>query len=300
VVQLFPADVRLPGLADAMGRGPAELVRYKPGRRAVLRYGGERVVYGKLRADTAGALHVELGRRLIELGVPTPVPIGYLPDLRMTLHEEQRGTRLAELRGPDLEAWMEPVARALARLHATSVVDLPVHSMQREIEDLRAAAATAAALLPHRRAEIEALLDRLATPLAAVRPAATTIHGSFHDDQVLVGDDGVALLDLDSAAVGDPLLDVGHFASYLSAAGEEAARERFLDSCTAPPAVLPFEAAALLRWSSLPFRDLEPGWPTAVERRLDLALERADAGNRRLAPVARRRPTAYDTETSSM
>ena len=43
----------------------------------------------------------------------------------------------------------------------------------------------------------------------------------------------------------------------------------------APPAALLFEAAALLRWSSLPFRDLEPGWPTAVERRLDLALERA-------------------------
>jgi Phosphotransferase enzyme family len=275
VAQLFPADVRLPGLAGAMARGPAELVRYKPGRRAVLRYGGERVVYGKLRADTAGVLHAELGRRLIELGVSTPAPLGYLPDLRMTLHEEQRGSRLAELRGPDLVAWMEPVAAALARLHDASVADLPAHSMQLEIEDLRAAADTAAALLPHRRAEIDALLGRLAARLPAVRPAATTIHGSFHDDQVLVGDHGVALLDLDSAGVGDPLLDVGHFASYLSAAGEEAARERFLHTWGAPPAVMLFEAAALLRWSSLPFRDLEPDWPTAVERRLDLALERA-------------------------
>ena len=237
---------------------------------------GERVVYGKLRADTAGALHAQLGRRLIELGVATPAPLDYLPELRMTLHAEQRGTRLAELEGAELEAWMEPVAAALARLHAANVAGLPAHSPQQEIEDLRAAADTAAALLPHRRAEIDSLLGRLATRLAAVRPAATTIHGSFHDDQVLVGDDGVALLDLDSAAVGDPLLDVGHFASYLSAAGEEAARERFLDTWPAEPAVLLFEAAALLRWSSLPFRDLEPDWPSAVERRLDLALERAD------------------------
>ena len=230
VLQLFPADVRLLGLESAMARGPAELVRYKPGRRAVLRYVGARVVYGKLRADTAGALHVKLGRRLIEVGVPTPAPLGYLPDLRMTLHEEHRGTRLAELGGPDLEAWMEPVAAALTRLHATSVPGLPSHSMQLEIEDLRAAADTAAALLPHRRADVDILLARLVVELASVRPAASTIHGSFHDDQVLVGDDGVALLDLDSVAVGDPLLDVGHFASYLSASGETAARERFLDA----------------------------------------------------------------------
>jgi hypothetical protein len=75
IAQLFPADVRLPGLAPAVARGPAELVRYKPGRRAVLRYGGEPVVYGKLRADAAGARHVEVGRRLIDLGVPTPAPL---------------------------------------------------------------------------------------------------------------------------------------------------------------------------------------------------------------------------------
>ena len=84
------------------------------------------------------------------------------------------------------------------------------------------------------------------------------IHGSFHDDQVLVGPAGVIVLDLDSVALGDPLLDVGHFASYLSAAGEHAARTRFLDACSAGPEALLFEAVALVRWSSLPFRALEP------------------------------------------
>ena len=110
VMQLHPFDVRLPGLVAAlsepvMGRelGAAcsvELVRYKPGRRAVLRYGIDgRVVYGKLRADTAGAAHVDLARELIAQGVETPAPLGYLPRLRMTLHSKAPGTRLAELRG---------------------------------------------------------------------------------------------------------------------------------------------------------------------------------------------------------
>jgi aminoglycoside phosphotransferase (APT) family kinase protein len=164
---------------------------------------------------------------------------------------------------------MEPVAEALARLHATPVPGLLAHSMQREIEDLRTAAATAAALLPHRRADIQALLARVVAGLAALPPGDATIHGSFHDDQVLVGDGGVALLDLDSAATGDPLLDVGHFASYLTAAGQAAARERFLEAWDAEVPL--YEGAALLRWSSLPFRDLEPDWPAAVERRIDLA-----------------------------
>ena len=46
VVQRFPLDVRLPGLATAIEGG--ELIRYKPGRRAVIRYPG---AYAKLRAD---------------------------------------------------------------------------------------------------------------------------------------------------------------------------------------------------------------------------------------------------------
>ena len=301
VLQLFPVDVRLPGLAEATSQsamrtalGEAlvgsvasscslELVRYKPSRRAVLRYRlgspETRVAYGKLRADSAGAVQVALANELIERGVPTPAPLAYLPHLQMTIHSEARGTRLAELRGDRSFAdWMEPVADVLARLHGTSIAVLPAHSPDGEAADLRAAAETAAALLPQRRADIGRLAARLSAHLAAIQPRAHTIHGSFHDDQVLVGEAGAVLVDLDSAALGEPLLDVGHFASYLSAAGETAARAGFLEAYArrrpAGPEVLLFEAAALVRWSSLPFRELEPAWPAAVERRLELALER--------------------------
>jgi Ser/Thr protein kinase RdoA (MazF antagonist) len=305
VMQLFPLDVKLPGLveassasvmpaalADALGVPSTEaraascspeLVRYKPCRRAVLRYrlGGRDapVVYGKLRADGAGAAQLALGRELIERGVPTPVPLAHLSRLGMTVHGEVRGTRLADLRGDgSFDAWMESAAEALARLHATSIARLPAHSAECETADLRAAAETAAALLPWLRADVGRLAQRLSARLATVRPQANTVHGSFHDDQVLVGDEGAVLVDLDSAVLGHPLLDVGHFLSYLSAAGEAEARARFLEAYgrlrPAGPEALLFEAASLLRWSSLPFRQLEPGWPAAVERRLELALGR--------------------------
>ena len=275
VLQRYPVDVRLPGLLDvarsdeivgSSAGGRMKLVRYKPGRRALLRGRG---VYAKVRADDAGARTVALAKALIRRGVATPTPLRHDAALRMTVHAEAPGTRLADLQGPELEAWMEPVAEALARLHATRIEGLdPVHD---EPADLRAAAATAAALRPERAAEIGRLAGALVAGLQD-RHGTATLHGSFHQDQVLVGDDGVFLLDLDSAAAGDPLVDVGHFAAYLSAAGESTARERFLAAygTTAPV----HEAAALLRWSSLPFRTLEPGWPEAVDRRLDLAAAR--------------------------
>jgi hypothetical protein len=262
VLQRFPLDARLPGLAVAAQGG--ELVRYKPGRRAVIHY---RRAYGKLRADGAGAAHVAVARELIARGVRTPAPIEYRPELGMAVYDEARGTRLATLRGDGIEAWMEAVAEALARLQATPVSGLRAHSMEDELADLRPAAETATAL----GAAAGELVEELARRLGEVEPQAATIHGSFHDDQVLVGNPGVTLLDLDSAARGHPLLDVGHFAAYLTAAGEDVARERFLDACDAGPDALLFEAAALLRWSSLPFRDLEPGWRDAVARRVELA-----------------------------
>jgi hypothetical protein len=273
VLQRFPLDAGLPGLAPAMHGG--RLVRYKPGRRAVIHYRG---AYGKVRADAAGGTHVAVARALIDRGILTPAPLEYRPELGMAVYEEAPGTRLAQLRGGGLEEWMEPVAGALTRLHGTWI-DLPPHSMDREVRDLHAAAETAAAL----GTDSGDLADRLAGRMLEVEPRACAIHGSFHDDQVLVGDDGVTLLDLDSAALGHPLLDVGHFASYLTAAGEEDARERFLGAYRPGPEAVLFEAAALLRWSSLPFRDLVPGWRAAMARRVELARERLADYERRSA-----------------
>jgi Phosphotransferase enzyme family len=299
IVQVYPVDLDLPGLVEAaspetmrerlrtalpeggeLRAVTPELVRYKPRRRVVLRLGlqgGERTAaYAKVRADERGALIHRSAGALAAAGVPLPDALAYLPDLRLMLAAEAEGTRLKELRGSArFGAAMEPVAEVLTRLHACRIPDLPEPGLGAEAGELRAAAATVAALLPGARARIERLAERLIKALAAIDVPVGTIHGSFHDDQVLVSEAGPTLVDLDSVQAGPLLADVGHFLSYLSAEGADAAREEFLGAyartAATGPSVLPFEAAALLRWSTLPFRALEPDWPEAVERRVELA-----------------------------
>jgi hypothetical protein len=302
ILQIYPVDLDLPGLVvaaspDAIGERlkavlpegrelravEPELVRYKPRRRAVLRLrlhgGGRAAAYAKVRTDERGALIHRSGDALSAAGVPLPDPLGYLPDLRLMLAAEAPGTRLKELRGSiEFDHAMEPVAEVLARLHASSVPALPEPWLDAEVEELRAAASTAIALLPHAGSRIEHLAQRVVAGLEAVDVPPGTIHGSFHDDQVLVSESGVTLVDLDSVQRGPLLADIGHFLSYLSADGAEDARDGFLAAYArrgpTGPAVLLFEAASLLRWSTLPFRELQPDWPEAVEHRLALAEER--------------------------
>jgi Phosphotransferase enzyme family len=303
IVQVYPVDLDLPGLVeaaapevmrerlgDALAEGALlevapELVRYKPRRRAVLRMrleGGRRqAVYAKVRADERGALIHRSAVVLAAAGVPLAEPLGYLPDLRLMLASEVAGTRLRELRGSQrFAAAMEPAAEVLARLHACRLPDLAT-SGDAEAGELRSAAGTIAALLPRMSTRVERLADRLIDRLAAADVPTGTIHGSFHDDQVLVSDGAMTLVDLDSVQRGPLLADVGHFLSYLSADGAEAAREAFLAAyarqAATGSAVLLFEASSLLRWSTLPFRELRPDWPEAVERRVALAAARLDA-----------------------
>jgi hypothetical protein len=107
VLQRFPLDVRLPGLPEAAQGG--ELIRNKPGRRALFRYDG---AYGKVRAD-----------RRAPVAIPgTPRVLEHRPEIGLTVCEAVPGTRLRET---DLEPWMAPVAAAMARLHATRVDTFP-------------------------------------------------------------------------------------------------------------------------------------------------------------------------------
>lgn len=290
VALLYPADLRLPGLARLVSHagldGPPplsrpELVRYKPGRRAVLRCRSDGVtVYAKLRTDDRGRHLVGVGRALRGLGVATPEPLAYLPAERIVVHAAGEGRRLKDLRGTsDFHRWMEPTVETLARLHAAQPVPLPRHSAEADAAELLGAASIVGALLPGSSSRARRLAEGLAGGLRADDGPVATCHGSFHDDQVLVSNRGVTLLDLDSAMLGDPLLDVGHFASYLSAAGDEAARDAFLGAYErrhprGAHDALPYEAASLLRWSTLPFRELDPDWPAAVERRVRLAEQR--------------------------
>jgi hypothetical protein len=107
----------------------------------------------------------------------------------------------------------------------------------------------------------------------------------------------VTLIDTDGAVRANPLTDVGHFLAYLTAGGAGGARSRFLDAyfsarAARPDGYLPFEAASLLRWVTLPFRELRPDWPDAVEQRVRLAADRLAGHERSRRAVAVGRATS--------
>jgi aminoglycoside phosphotransferase (APT) family kinase protein len=303
IAQLYPSDFGLPGLAEATSpkamshrlvptlaeraRKPNDceiaLIRYKAAKRAVLRYrlNGTHTVYGKIRND-GGASLPRIAREFAGAGVPTPRPLAYLRDLKMVVQNEGAGTRLASLRGTaEYGSWMLPVAEALARLHESGIENLPSAVAATEAAELQASAATIAALLPHLGTAARSLARRIVARLSTIDGELTPIHGSFHDDQVLVDATGVTLVDLDGASLGNPLSDVGHFLAYLSAEGADDDYRSFITSYRSlrpgsPDGHLVLESASLLRWATLPFRELREDWPQAVERRVRLASERLD------------------------
>ena len=306
VVQLYPVDSRLPALVRAASRskmrrllgeevrGTPELIRYKPGRKALLRYELRHgALYGKLQTDDRGAALFSIGHALATAGVVTPVPVTYLPDLRMLVHPEARGAPLAVLRGTaEYNGWMGPVAEALAHLHTTGV---RLHRPAvREADSVLAAARSVGQLVPQIAESVRELATKIITALDTANATQGVVHGDFYDDQALVGADGVVLLDFDEVCSGAVLQDVGNYLAHLTAGngGEQldGIRAAFLHAYTAlrpvpEERVLAWEAAALLKLASGPFRRLEPRWDEGMERLVRLAGQRLQESGIWRAPV---------------
>lgn len=308
LVALFPVDRELPGLVRASaprkvtrdlglpdGRSvrAAELVRYKPGRKALFRYrlegAHERVLYGKVYAGGQARGRRALAEAFLEAGVTTPPVVADVPALELVVQAEARGTRLADLRGSDAFAGgVAQAAAALAALHEAHPVPELALVPGGEPAVLAAGGRLLASVLPARRAQVERLVRAISG--SSERLETLPIHGDFYDDQVLVGATEVTLLDLDEARLGDPLVDVGNFLAHLSREGSLGpARERFLDAyLTLRPVreerVRLFEAAGLLKLAIEPFRRLRPDWPERVEELIELAAERLATGSRRRSP----------------
>ena len=67
-------------------------------------------------------------------------------------------------------------------------------------------------MLPALRPRVEALLEPLRRELPAAA-APVPAHGDFHVDQLLVGDDDVAVIDFDQACLAAPALDLATYAA---------------------------------------------------------------------------------------
>ena len=294
LVELSPVDSRMPALVSAASsrklarllgveaptrirRAVRETVRHKPGRKAVLRFERkQRRLYVKLYAGGDRAAQAALEREVAAAGVPTALPVAVLPELRAVAYREVAGERLAALRGTDAYAqWVPAAAHAVATFQRLTRAGVP-----RAPERARLAAAGRAvdALLPALHGAGTRLADAISRRLDRIEGPLVLAHGDFYDDQLLVAPEQVSIIDLDELRNGHPLLDVGTFVAHLSAGSAESLRGAFLDSCDREGIDVgrspTFEAAALLRLATAPFRRLEPHWPDEVGRLVDLAASR--------------------------
>lgn len=306
VLQVYPADLDLRDLSRLAQRSSArkllgkalqlpesprlgadpELVRYKPGRKALLYYrlldGSEDGLYGKVFKGDRGPSIQAQTNALIEAGVRTAAVIGGVSESHFIVHEVAEGEQLASLRGTDAYfSWMEPLADALWQLQRVDVPGLPLHRLADEIDTLHQVTDYLGHIVPHLSQRFERVDRIVGERLSHFEDMLTTTHGDFYDDQALVSPSGVSIIDLEALRRSHPLLDAGNMLAHLSAAqlrGEESgsAHERFLEETQRhlnvdEQTVALFEAASLLKLVPGPFRRLEPDWQDGIERLLELA-----------------------------
>jgi hypothetical protein len=309
-VWVFPEDPALPGLAAAVDgrlvrrrlrpRPPQFLVeplRYRPRRRAVLRYrvGDQTVLFGKVLPPGRGRRLLTLARALLPDGLRLALPLGRIGPGALVL-PVLPGTSLRDLllAGAALPA-PERVAGLPAELHqlclpALNLVrgDRPTIRRRVDAGTALCAARVVARLLP----ELGCTAGRLAEAVVGCAeesepPEEWIVHGDLYENQVIVANERFGLLDLDDLGPGDPLLDAANFSAHLLVLGtsgppaagpilryREELRAAFCRRLDADPAALAWrEAYCLLRLSSGPFRVLHPDWPRRMASRLNLASE---------------------------
>jgi hypothetical protein len=317
VLFLFPNDARLRGLRfvadiDKLKRILGELpelrarglrargrrssltpIRYKPERRLIahadLRVtGGERGerldVFLRFFPDARGARIARSVKALRDqAGVDLlPRPLGAAFDGRLFVEERVPGREVLQA-VVDGTADGAALAAALRRLHQARPPGglssrTPAALLSALSEGLDVMTSVEPGLRPAAHALVEAL-----RPMVP-HPSPATIHGDLHLHQVLIGEVGPVLVDLERAAVGHPLQDVGELVAHLQELSEEerpegrhhvlAFRDSFLDGyLDERPAdgLAFFVGAALGNRALLPFRRVEPGWTERSEARLALA-----------------------------
>lgn len=309
----FPYDPSLPGLPEATSPAtvqnrispcPSTLrvkpLRYRPRRRAVLRYefearDGARVLFAKVlppaRADAALRAADQLrgaGNAPLRLALPV-ARTG--PGALLVRPLEGRSLRDLLLAGTRLPS-PERVARLPDDLAGLAPPDpsstpLPVAGRGRpRLDTAERVGELIVRLLPALAAPVGHVLDAVGRGVEGDEIPERLVHGDLYEAQVFVGRDfTLGLIDLDDLGLGDAALDAANFCAHLLALAlsADAAAERllayrvllrqaFLDRLDIAPLSLAWrEAFAMLLLATGPFRVLHPNWPAEVARRVELA-----------------------------
>lgn len=285
------SDLLPPGHRISRSRSSMRLVRYKPERRAVIRWdlgsvdegggsGGNRTVWIRIVADSMP--HRQMVVDAANEGCVAVPPVLAHPHDRLWVEGHLQGSPWVV---GAVDAIPE-VAGVLARLHhcripAGSVAHGTVAEMDLVLE----------AVEVHRRLGMDQglLASGVADQLARTMPSngrAVLVHGDFHCGQVLVNG-SVALCDLDRSGPGSAVADLAslHAHAFLEG-GPNGANfaSRFVEACVAegvqvvPRALSWWIAAALVRSGLVPFRRLRPDWREQAVRILGEASRIAHGG----------------------
>ena len=306
----YPQDACLPGLAEAAGaettlqlvnrhvlnfparQARVELVRYRPGYRAVLRHkvGKVRLYARVMRPDAISsflAAQTILGQTRFSL----PRLVGHWPKGGVIWLTEISGINLRRYirRGKMLDPeWLLAGLASLWKASNGGNTQKPFdlarayrrakRSFWQKVRDHSAA--------QRNLVQATQVLDDF---VASWQPVVGLAHNDFYDDQLLLMRDGrIALVDYEEIGPGDPLLDVGNFLAHLrwsTCFGNQkeakasrayydwfqgAALERFRWSARE---LALREAVCLFRVCTNAIRHPKQGWHDMLERGLSLVVE---------------------------
>jgi aminoglycoside phosphotransferase (APT) family kinase protein len=161
-------------------------------------------------------------------------------------------------------------AGALVRLHALRLEERlkEKRTLPQGVEHAQERAGRLRFAAPEMGRKAERLLEYIDKRLPRHDGALTFLHGDFKGTQVLIDGDAIAVIDLDSACIGDPAVDVGNMmadlhreAALAGAAESRDLAELFLDEYMARSGrsdlaarARAFRAIALVRMSVHGFR----------------------------------------------
>lgn len=284
-------------------RATLDVLRYKPEQRCILRAqlearnesnGDTRAhdLIVRVFADARGAtlLHTLEAWRDAGAAHVLPEPLGVLEDGQVYVERSVPGeTMRAAIRTGRIAP--ERFADALATLHAARPAFEARRTPVQRLELLhRITAALAEAGVPG----VKALLARLETACPA-HAGESPVHADLHARQVLVHDGAPAFVDLERAALGDPLDDLGSLTGHLrwehaTLGADGAAAAAFAGAVTAAYAARTtprpvrdlafYEAAALLEIAELPVRRRLDDSAALAGKAVALAAASLDAAER--------------------
>jgi Ser/Thr protein kinase RdoA (MazF antagonist) len=235
------------------GRYKVTCIRYRPGRRHVLRYdcldSPERgTLFAKMYAGENAARASHIATAVADWfgqfgeGITSLRPLAYLPEDAVVLYRRILGEPLSQrLQNPSRIAGksLRAVGLALRALHKVPqeiVGPLKLHDLAAEIKQIKRSGEHLPTLLPSAGDTIKAMLAR-ATELDERLPKEqpTFAHGDFISEHIWVASAGLVLIDFDNCVLADPALDIGKFLADLELVytnhclqGVEEAKEVFL------------------------------------------------------------------------